>query len=418
MPRVDESHLGADLEPQAAGFSHRRERGVTPLGRGRLLIAKWFPRTLELEGSGSLLPALASRMSDLGWDVRLLLPAGKNLEQAGVALLQYPGGIAGIRGYLRAVREFSRDADAALLLEQAPSMAFVAGSSRCSGRTLCYFFTPLEPLSAAWRGGLNLQALVHAIAKNGLWTKLQRWQRLRCIVQTRYQADQLSRLRPAELHVVPGCGIPRTRSIPDRRAARETLGWDERPVVGYLGHYSRAKGVEVLIEAMAHIQEGVLALAHSGKGRLTSAAVARLDALREAGRVREVGVTDAVVFLAACDVVALPYITSSIHHLPQVLMESHAAATAVITTDVGGVSDGHRDGETGWLVPAGDTDALCRALRAVLTDLELCHAIGRSARRIFESRWCIEVFAEALDTLLARRQEACMSEHCHRMDRR
>lgn len=375
---------------------------MIPAEPKRLLIANWFSRTLELEGAGSLLLGLAGTLAKGGWEVRLLLPAGGYPALPGVRIRQYVGGIPGFRSYLRAVQMNSRDADAVLLFENNPNMGFVAKHSHHRDRTWCYFFTPLQPVSAAWRGGLSRQAVAHTLAKHGFWSKLQNWHARRCIVQTRYQAEQLRRLGVAETHVIPGCGISRGETIPTRKEARQVLGWDAQPVVGYLGHYSRAKGVDVLVEAMSRTSKGVLALAHSGKGRLTPAAATRLEALRAAGRVREVGVTKATTFLAACDVAVFPYITSSVHHLPQALMESHASATPVITTDVGGVSEGHREGETGWLVRPDDAEALVGALRVAFVNLDQCRAMGRSTRNLFESSWCIEVFSAAVGNLLLR----------------
>ncbi|HEX6244653.1 MAG TPA: glycosyltransferase, partial [Polyangiales bacterium] len=52
--------------------------------------------------------------------------------------------------------------------------------------------------------------------------------------------------------------------------------------------------------------------------------------------------------------------------LPVVLMEALARGRPVISTYVAGIPELVRDGECGWLVPAGSEEALVTALRAVL----------------------------------------------------
>ena len=50
----------------------------------------------------------------------------------------------------------------------------------------------------------------------------------------------------------------------------------------------------------------------------------------------------------------------------------------------------------GYLVDPGDVGALTRALRRLLEDPELRHAMGRSARRRFEEDFTEQAFAERL----------------------
>jgi len=48
--------------------------------------------------------------------------------------------------------------------------------------------------------------------------------------------------------------------------------------------------------------------------------------------------------------------------LPMVIMEAMAAARPVIATYIAGTPELVQDGKTGWMVPAGDADALAGAL--------------------------------------------------------
>ena len=52
--------------------------------------------------------------------------------------------------------------------------------------------------------------------------------------------------------------------------------------------------------------------------------------------------------------------------LPVVIMEAMASGRPVISTFVAGIPELIRQGEDGWLIPAGDVDALVVAMEACL----------------------------------------------------
>jgi glycosyltransferase involved in cell wall biosynthesis len=64
-----------------------------------------------------------------------------------------------------------------------------------------------------------------------------------------------------------------------------------------------------------------------------------------------------------------------------VFVEAAAAGLPVIGTDVGGVSEMLRNGETGLLVPLHDAAALTAALTALIDDPERRRAMGRAGLR-------------------------------------
>jgi len=53
---------------------------------------------------------------------------------------------------------------------------------------------------------------------------------------------------------------------------------------------------------------------------------------------------------------------------PVALIEAMAAGVPVVATHVGGAPDVVRDGETGWLAPSGDAEALAKAVKVALRD--------------------------------------------------
>jgi len=371
-------------------------------GRG-VLISCYFPRSVELEGVGSLVRGLARTFVAGGWDVTLLMPQGQYVAQTGVRVETYrPGLLSGLTNYRYAIGKHSQHMDAVLLVENNPNLARCAEASAVPDKTLCLFCTPLQTLALVGEMGLSRQAIVHALAKHRMWAKRIDWTTKRCIVGSAYQARQLQALGARDVRVLPVCGVSRDAAVPTRDEARRRLEWDDTPVAGYLGHYSPAKGVDVLVQAFAACKSaGVLALAHSGKGRLGASATAALASLRQQGRVREIGVCDPLTFLAACDVVALPYITTSIFHQPQVMLESMAASTAVITTGIGGFPELIRSMGCGVIVPPRDPAALAKAIDTCLGDLPSTRQWGTRGRAAFEQRCCAELLPELVDAQAA-----------------
>ncbi len=87
--------------------------------------------------------------------------------------------------------------------------------------------------------------------------------------------------------------------------------------------------------------------------------------------------------LTQCAVMVLP---SFAEGLPVVIMEALAMERPVISTYVAGIPELVRPGENGWLVPAGDVDAIVTAMREALeTPVEELRKMGRAGReRVLE----------------------------------
>ena len=151
-----------------------------------------------------------------------------------------------------------------------------------------------------------------------------------------------------------------------------------------IGRFSEQKGQMLLIEAMAllHAEHPDLHLTLVGDGPLRGALERSIDAhgLGEAvtltGWLDEAGVRHT---LADAHALVLP---SFAEGLPMVVMEAMAAARPVIATAIAGIPELVCPGETGWLVPAGDVQALAEAVSALTatanTDLARMGAAGRA----------------------------------------
>jgi glycosyltransferase involved in cell wall biosynthesis len=67
-----------------------------------------------------------------------------------------------------------------------------------------------------------------------------------------------------------------------------------------------------------------------------------------------------------------------------------AAGRAVVATNVGGASEAIVEGETGYLVSAGDDRAMAERLTALLRDPEKRRTMGVKGRRRVEERFSTE----------------------------
>ena len=88
-----------------------------------------------------------------------------------------------------------------------------------------------------------------------------------------------------------------------------------------------------------------------------------------------------------CSVFVLP---SYREGLPRSVLEAMAVGRAIVTTDVPGCRETVKNGVNGYLVPAGDSHELMKAMECFLQDPALIGAMGRSSRELceasFESR--------------------------------
>jgi glycosyltransferase involved in cell wall biosynthesis len=96
------------------------------------------------------------------------------------------------------------------------------------------------------------------------------------------------------------------------------------------------------------------------------------------------------LFYAAADVLLFPSLADN---LPITIQEAMGAGTPVLAFDVGGIPELVKHGETGWLVPLGDQEALNRALRVALESSET-EALGERARKFvvheYDVQRCVE----------------------------
>ncbi len=77
--------------------------------------------------------------------------------------------------------------------------------------------------------------------------------------------------------------------------------------------------------------------------------------------------------------------TNRVDNAPVAVLEACALGLPVVSTVVGGIPDLLRDGETGVLVPEGDTAAMAAAVVRLVRDAELARRLSRNGRLLAEA---------------------------------
>jgi D-inositol-3-phosphate glycosyltransferase len=202
-----------------------------------------------------------------------------------------------------------------------------------------------------------------------------------------------------KITVIPlGVDTQMFRPIP-RDEARAAVGLDlpgTCRLVLFVGRLDPLKGLDTLLRAMCRLTElepevskGLCLAVIGGDADENGAALDEefdcLDKLK-----KEVGFQDLVIFLGsrAQDTLAYYYSAAEVCVVPShyesfglVALEAMACCTPVIASRVGGLQHTVEDGITGFLVPAGDPEALAEKLRVILTNEELRQRLAANARQ-------------------------------------
>ena len=174
-------------------------------------------------------------------------------------------------------------------------------------------------------------------------------------------------------------------------------------VVSFAGQIRHVKGVDYLLDAMALIpperKVGLLLL-----GRVQDADIGRrIDAAAAADpRIVYAGFRkDVTAIVGKTDVAVMP--TVEREGLAKAVIEAQALGVPAIVTDVGGLPEIVRDGETGLVVPPRDARALADAIMALAADPARRRAMGEAAVRhvadVFDYRESARQFAALFNRL-------------------
>ncbi|GIF95337.1 glycosyltransferase family 4 protein [Catellatospora citrea] len=227
-----------------------------------------------------------------------------------------------------------------------------------------------------------------------------------------YQRVRLARAlgeRTSLQRLAPGVDSATYHPDVDGAAVRARHGLTGRPVIVCVSRLVPRKGQDTLVRALPLVRRAVpdaaLLLVGGGPHRPTVQRLAReLDVADHVVLTGSVSWAELPMHYAAGDVFAMPCRTRNrgldVEGLGIVYLEASAVGLPVIAGDSGGAPDAVREGETGYVVPGRDVDALAARLVELLSDDALRTKMGAAGRSWVEQEWGWDLQARRLRALL------------------
>lgn len=227
----------------------------------------------------------------------------------------------------------------------------------CPGPTLTALLTAEHPIvgtfhrAGASRAYRRFKPIVRAVADR---------------IDVKVAVSEDARRTASDAH--PGDYVLLFNAIEVERFATAKPTPTEGPTIFFLGRHEPRKGLDILVDAMAHLPADVH-LWVAGDGPQTAdlkAATANDSRIEWLGRI---GDAEVAARLRGADVFCAP----SLHgeSFGVVLLEAMAAQTPIVAGDLPGYRNVARPDEQAVLVPPGDAPALAKAIERVLTDTDL-----------------------------------------------
>ena len=168
----------------------------------------------------------------------------------------------------------------------------------------------------------------------------------------------------------------------------------------YLGRLKRYKRVDLVLKAVARLRDRGMAaeLIVAGKGDARAALEATVRDLGIGDRVRFAGFVSERQKAELLSRSWAHVLTSPKEGWGIVSMEASACGTPTVASDSPGLRETVRHGDTGYLVPHGDVEALTTALQRV-TEPQNRDRLGQAARSMAE-QYSWEAIADAFEARL------------------
>jgi len=249
---------------------------------------------------------------------------------------------------------------------------------------------------AALRAGYPTLLTIHGVVrKEAEIYRSTLFDRLRFLLENGYERYALRRVRDivaispyvlgeyrersnASWHRIDNPLPPEFFELPNREQSGQLL---------YPGTIDERKNVLDLVRAMAIVSESLPHAQLRIAGRTTNPAYYRqVQALVAKENLHEnvalIGLQDMEAMMQEYSRSAAVLLASRQETAPMAVIEAMAAAKPVVATRVGGVPDLVEDGQTGYLVQAGDVTGLARRTVELLQDDGLRLQMGQRAREL------------------------------------
>ncbi len=343
-----------------------------------------YPPTLG--GVAGAAQRLAKMLRDLNFAVHVVTVQESDARPAGGLCSIMEDGIAVHRLTQSAISNSTKFAlrDAILELDAKYSFQLFHG----------FFLPSAEPCLMANEAGTARRPMIASIRGNDVITLKDHPFHRTGILEILQKADWVTSVNQCYLDLVEQdvtvsgrASVIRNSVVPIAAGAQ---GWQlaqsNRGVVGMVGEFRKVKDVPLLVRAYASIPpdlRGGLMLAGFFTDQVeeewTNALIDRFDLEAEVTRTGRFSPQSALDHLQALHV----YVQcSAFEGMPNALIEAASLGVPLVATAVGGMAELLRDGETGLLVPHGDTAALTAAICRILCDDALARKLSAGSRSL------------------------------------
>ncbi len=181
------------------------------------------------------------------------------------------------------------------------------------------------------------------------------------------------------------------RNIKDFEALKKQLGLSEKRVVLFIGTIRPVKGLHYLVKAIPDVIKVVpnsffLMIGGTPKWMPSQASykpeleriINRLKISKYVKLMEPVSHQELPHFYSMADLVVLP---SSYEASPKVILEAASCEKPVVASNIGGIPEYVKHGETGILVPPRNPEKLSEAILELLTDPKKSRTMGKKGRK-------------------------------------
>ncbi|MCG6157947.1 glycosyltransferase family 4 protein [Rubinisphaera margarita] len=340
----------------------------------------------RLDGGGERIVAQMARvLHDHGHDVTLI--ARKWSGAAGSVLKCDPP------KWTRVQRE-RRFAEEAMQIAQRQKFDLVQSHERIPG---CQVYRAGDGVHASWleqrsrtlsgwRRRLLLRNNYHRYVMRAERQMFEHPKLTTVICNARMIADEIVErfeIDPAKLQVIYN-GVDTDRFHPELKSHRQQIREQyqiepDSPLAVFVGSGWERKGLAVLLKAMRQVP--AMNLIVVGRDKSHRQFEKQAEQCGIAARIRFAGVQpDVAPYYGAADLFVLPTLYDP---FPNAVLEAMASGLPVLTTDTCGGAEFIRDGNSGYVRDALDTDGWIDALQACC-DYDRTQQMGRESRRIVE----------------------------------
>jgi glycosyltransferase involved in cell wall biosynthesis len=189
----------------------------------------------------------------------------------------------------------------------------------------------------------------------------------------------------------------------DVKNSRESLGLEDKFVVGHFSRLAPWKGQHILIAALAECPENVTAIlvgdALFGEQDYVESLHQQVSKLKLENRVKFLGFrSDIPVLMSACDLVA--HTSTAAEPFGRVIVEAMLGGRPVVAAKAGGAMELVEEGINGFLVTPGNVEELAKVIITCVQEIDQTALMAKNAQMIAVERFDVKIINQQIAQLL------------------